>query len=247
MNSRLAVLVKGELSRLNKYNVFSISILVAVIWGIVLFLLNEDMLGNILPFVLVVDATMMCVMYIGAVMHFEKTESTISTMLVTPTTNKELVLSKVIANIIHNAFASILIITVFIIFKDVDVNIFLVFLGIFASTSFFTIAGLCLAYFQKDFTGMLVNIMVLAFVLFIPAALYEFGVIEGQAWEVILLFSPVQAAQEIINGAFPTATGLELTYKYYISLGYMVIGAGLLYYLFAIPKFQDYAVKQSGV
>ena len=163
MKSRLAVLVKGELSRLNKYNVFSISVLVAIIWGIVLFLLNESMLGAILPFVLVLDATMMSVMYIGSVMYFEKSESTISTMLVTPTTNKELVLSKVLANTIHNIFSSSLIIIVFIIFKDVDVNIFLVFLGIISTTTFFTIAGLCLSYFQKDFTGMLVNIMILMF------------------------------------------------------------------------------------
>ena len=108
MKSRLAILVKGELSRLNKYNVFSISILVAIIWGVVLFLLDESMLGSILPFVLVMDATMMSVMYIGSVMYFEKSESTISTMLVTPSSNKELVLSKVLANTIHNIFAGAL-------------------------------------------------------------------------------------------------------------------------------------------
>ena len=244
MKSRLAVLVKGELSRLNKYNVFSISVLVAIIWGVVLFLLEESMLGSILPFVLVMDATMMSVMYIGSVMYFEKSESTISTMLVTPSSNNELVLSKVLANTIHNIFAGALIIIVFIIFKDVDVNIFLVFLGIISTTTFFTIAGLCLSYFQKDFTGMLVNIMILAFVLVIPTALYMFGVLKADWWEYVLLFNPVQAGQEVIAGAFGN---YEITYKYYVSLAYMIFGGIFLYYFFAIPKFQKYAVKQSGV
>ena len=244
MNSRLAILVKGELSRLNKYNVFSISVLVALIWGIILFFLNESLLGSILPFVLVLDATMMSVMYIGSVMYFEKSESTISTMLVTPTTNKELVMSKVLANTIHNMFSSSLIIIVFIIFKDVDVNIFLVFLGIISTTTFFTIAGLCLSYFQKDFTGMLVNIMILMFLFGIPMALYLFGVLTADYWEYVLLFNPMQAGAEVITSAFE---GYEFTYKYYVSLAYMIFGGILLYYFFAIPKFQKYAVKQSGV
>jgi len=244
MKSRLAVLVKGELSRLNKYNVFSISVLVAIIWGVVLFLLNEELLGAILPFILVLDATMMSVMYIGSVMYFEKSESTISTMLVTPTTNKELVISKVIANTIHNLFASSLIIIVFIIFKDVDVNIFLVFLGLISTTTFFTIGGLCLSYFQKDFTGMLLNIMILTFAFGIPMALYLFGVLKADYWEYVLLINPMQAGAEVIIAAFE---GYEFTYKYYVSLAYMIIGAIIMYYGIAIPKFQKYAVKQSGV
>lgn len=244
MNSRLMLLVKGELQRLHKYNVFSISILVAVIWGFVLFFIKEDLLGSILPFVLTIDATMMSVMYIGAVMHFEKSESTISTMLVTPVTNSEMVLSKVIANTIHNLVSSSLLIIVFVVIKDVDLNIFLVFLGIISATAFFTIGGLCLAYYQKDFTGMLVNIMILAFALFIPTALYMFNVLTGDFWEYFLLLNPVQAGQEVIVGSFD---GYEFTYKYYVSLTYMIIGAVLLYRFLAIPKFQKYAVRQSGV
>ncbi len=244
MSNRLIVLVKGELQRLNKYNVFSISFLVAIIWGTILFLLPEAQLGTILPFVLLIDASMMGIMYIGAITHFEKTESTISTLLVTPITNDELVLSKIIANTLHNLFSSSLIIIVFIIFKDVTVSIPLVFLGIISSTIFFTIAGLCLSYYQKDFTGMLVNIFVIAFGLMIPTALYMFGILTWVGWDYILLINPVQAAQEIILSAFPN---YEFTYRYFVSLFYMIVGAFLLYRFIAIPKFQKYAIKQSGV
>jgi fluoroquinolone transport system permease protein len=222
----------------------SVSVLVALIWGVILFFLDAELLNVLLPVVLMMDATMMAVMYVGSVMFFEKSESTISTMLVTPVTNSELLLSKLIANTFHNMFASALIIIVFVIFKDVQLNYLLIALAIFIATAFHTTAGIILAYFQKDFTGMLVNIMIFTFILAIPSLLFTFGVIGGDIWEIVLLFNPVQAAQEVIAGGF---TGYEHGFEYYFSLGYLTIAGILGYIFYALPKFQDYAVKQSGV
>ncbi len=246
MANRLLVLVKGELQRLNKYNMTSVSILVAIIWGVVLFFVNSDILEYLLPLVLMMDATMMAIMYVGSVMFFEKSESTISTMLVTPVSNKELLLSKLIANTIHNMFASALIITVFVIFKDVQINYFLIVIAILISTAFHTLLGIVMAYFQKDFTGMLVNIMIFMFVLGMPSILFSLEVINGNVWEFALLLNPIQAATTLINGSF-TEYGFEFDYKYYFSLGYLTIGGILLYIFVALPKFQAYAVKESGV
>ncbi|PAT01910.1 hypothetical protein CI105_03365 [Candidatus Izimaplasma bacterium ZiA1] len=243
MNSRLAILVKGELHRLHKYNLTSVSVLVALIWGVFLFFLDSS-LDTMLPFVLVMDATMMSIMYVGAVMFFEKSESTISTMLVTPVTNSELVLSKVLANTLHNMFASALIITVFMIIKDVSINIPLVVIAILLTTAFHTTLGVFMAYYQKDFTGMLVNVMIFSFVLFVPSVLFLLNVISGPIWEAILLINPIQAGQEIILAAFKD---YEFTYKYYFSLSYLIVLGILGYKYFVLPKFQDYAVKQSGV
>lgn len=242
--NRLWVLVKGELKRLHKYNVTSISILVALIWSILLYFVEFEAFSALLPLILVVDATMMSIMYIGSVMFFEKSESTISTMLVTPSTSSELVLSKVVANTIHNIFSSALIIIAFYFIKDVQLNWFLIFLGIFTATAFHTIAGLFLAYYQKNFTGMLVNIMVLAFGLMIPSVLYQLGILKGDVWKYILLINPVQAAQEVIIAGF---SGYQFGWIYYFSLAYMIVGGVLFYRFLVLPKFHDYAIKQSGV
>ena len=246
MANRLLVLVKGELQRLNKYNLTSISVLVAIIWGVILFFVNSNILEHLLPLVLMMDATMMAIMYVGSVMFFEKSESTISTMLVTPVSNQELLLSKLIANTLHNMFASALIIIVFVIFKDVQINYFLIVLAILVSTAFHTLLGIVMAYYQKDFTGMLTNIMIFMFGLGIPSILFTLGVINGDIWEFVLLLNPIQSATNIINGSF-TEYGFEFDYKYYFSLVYLIIGGILLYKLVALPRFQDYAVKESGV
>lgn len=244
MKSRLAVLIKGELERLHKYNFTFISILIAFIWGVILFFLDDDSLGTILPFVLMMDATMMAVMYVGAVMYFEKNESTISTLLVTPISNAELILSKVISYTIHNLLSAVLLIIVFVVIRDVQLNYFLILLGIIMATAFHTIAGIVLSYYQKDFTGMLVQIMILSFALFIPSALVAFGVLSGDFWDIIMLVNPIQAAQEVIGGGF---IGYEFEFEYYFSLSYLIIGGALLYRFVALPGFQNYAVKQSGV
>jgi len=242
--NRVWVLVKGELKRLNKYNVFAISILVSIMWATILYFLDNAILAAVLPMVLIVDATMMSIMYIGSVMFFEKNESTISTMLVTPATNGELVLSKVLANTIHNLFSSVLIIVAFVLLKDVEINYFLMFVGITLATTFHTILGLYMAYYQKNFTNMLVNIMIFSFALMVPSILFQLNVIHGEWVEYVLLINPIQAAAELIGGGFTVYT---FPWQYYYSLGYLLIGAILIYRFLVLPKFQDYAVRQSGV
>ena len=244
MKSRLWILVKGELIRLNKYNMTFISILVAFIWGVMLFFVTADILGTLLPIIIILDATMMSLMYVGALMYFEKSESTISTMLVTPVSNSELLLSKLLANTLHNMFSSALLIVVFVILKDVQLNYLLLALGIIIATASHTLLGIVMAYFSKDFTGVLMSVMTFSLAMMTPIILLMLNIIEGEFWEVVLLINPIQAASEIIRAGF---VGTEITYKYYLSLGYLFFGGILLYKFYALPKFQDYAVKQSGV
>ena len=232
--SRLVLLIKGELYRLHKYNVFFISVLIALIWGIVLYFVDSVLFNALLPFLILVDATMMSVMYIGSVMFFEKKESTLSSILVTPVTNKEIILSKIIANTIHNLISTSMII----------INYLLMLLAIILVTAVFTGFGLLLSYYQKDFTTMLTNLMILTFVFLLPSALYSFNVLNGDVWEYILLLNPVEAASKIIAGGFK---GVTLDWHYFFSLLYVLIGGLLSYKFLILPKFKTYAVSISGV
>ncbi len=240
----LGTLVAGELDRLNKYGVFMISIVVALLWAGMLWFVEEELLKDLLPAVLLLDASMMCLMYIGAVSHFEKNESTISTLLVTPISNAELILSKVIAFTLHNVLNGFILIAVFSFLRNIEINYFLITIAIVFSTLFFTILGQVLSYYQKDFTTMLVNIMFFAILFMVPTALYLFGVLKGDYWEYVLLINPVQNAQNVIAGSF---NNIELELPYYISMIYLVVGSILLYQFIAIPQFKKFAVKESGV
>jgi fluoroquinolone transport system permease protein len=245
MNKRFLTLIKGELQRLNKYNVTTISFVVALIWFLLLYFIDDaDLLSTMLPFVIIVDATMMSVIFIGATMFFEKTESTFSTMLVTPVKSSELILSKVIANTIHSVLSSLLIILVFYFVKDVSVNFIYITLALGISVIFHSLLGFAFSFHSKDFTSMLVNVMIYAFIFLIPSSLHLFGILfKGQIWDYLLMVSPTQSAMEIIQLGF-TSTWTVLTV-----IGFVVLSAGSIlgYRFYILPKFKEYAVKQSGV
>lgn len=244
MNKKILVLVQGELTRLHKYNLTTVSVIVALMWGGMLFFLGDDLLGSLLPLVILMDATVMALMYVGAIMYYEKSESTISTLLVTPVSNNDLLLSKVIANTLNNMFSSALIIIVFSFLSDITINYFFITISIILATAVHTIIGICLSYTTKDFTSMLMRVISFAFLLMIPSLLYNFDILNGLFWEIINLVNPINAALEIIAASFNHA---EIGWKFYTSLGYLLIGGPLLYKIYALPKFQDYAVRQSGV
>jgi fluoroquinolone transport system permease protein len=245
MKNRLLVLTKGELQRLTKYNVTTISFVVAVVWFLLLYFIDDiDIFSSMLPFIVIVDATMLAVIFIGAIMFFEKTESTISTMLVTPVKSSELILSKAISNTIHTTLSTLLIIVVFYFVKDIQVVWYIVIPALIISVFFHSLLGFVFSFHTKDFTSLLVWVMLYSFVFIIPTALHFFNIFfKGDVWGYILLITPSQAALQLIEVGF----GAEIGIKFFISLIVLVAGSILGYLFYVLPKFKEYAVKQSGV
>ncbi|MBU1093095.1 MAG: ABC transporter permease [Firmicutes bacterium] len=244
-HNHLLILIKGELQRLNKYNVTTISFVVALIWFLLLFFIKDNgLLSQLLPMVIVIDASMMSIIFIGAVMFFEKTESTFSTMLVTPVSNRDLILSKTIANTIHTVLSSLLIVAVFYFVRDVQINWFLIVLALVISVFFHSLLGFFFSFHSKDFTSMLVGVMSYAFIFSTPSLLNNFNLVfKGEVWEYIFLILPTQATIKLIEVGF----GAPIEAKFYISLAALLLMGTLGYFFYILPKFKEYAVKQSGV
>ncbi|MCV2232790.1 ABC transporter permease [Paracholeplasma manati] len=245
MSPRMAFLIKGELLRLNKYRVTTVSLLVAFVWGLVLYFIDDmDILEQMLPMIIMIDATMMSVIFIGSIMFFEKSEQTISTLLVTPTSTDEQILSKVIANTIHMLLSSMLIILVFYFVKGVTVNFFWMIPILIISIAFHSLLGYVFSYHSKDFTSMLLGVMMFIIFLSIPSILHQFNILfKGDFWRYALLITPAQASAELIalgfGGAFTLASAISLVW---------LIVAGTLGYLFYIkPAYKAYAVRQGGI
>jgi fluoroquinolone transport system permease protein len=241
----MAFLIKGELLRLNKYRVTTVSLLVAFVWGLVLYFIDDmDILEQMLPMIIMIDATMMSVIFIGSIMFFEKSEQTISTLLVTPTSTDEQILSKVIANTIHMLLSSMLIILVFYFVKGVTVNFFWMIPILIISIAFHSLLGYVFSYHSKDFTSMLLGVMMFIIFLSIPSILHQFNILfKGDFWRYALLITPAQASAELIalgfGGAFTVASAISLVW---------LLLSGILGYVFYIkPAYKAYAVRQGGI
>ncbi len=243
--NKLFILIKGELMRLTKYHVTTVSFLVALVWFLLLFFIDDqDLLMQMLPFVIIIDATMMSIIFIGSVMFFEKTEQTFSTMLVTPVTNEQLILSKAIANTIHTMFSSSLVLLVFFLVKDVDIAWHFMIPALALSIFMHSLLGFVFSFHSKDFTSLLVNVMIYSFVITIPVILHYFDLIlKADIWDTLLLIVPTQAAIKIIEAGF----AMTLDYKMIVGVIVLLLYAVLGYFFYVKPKFKEYAVKQSGV
>lgn len=245
MNNHLLILIKGELQRLNKYNVTTISFVVALLWFLMLIFIDDvGLLEKLLPMVILMDASMMSILFIGAIMFFEKTESTFSTMLVTPVSNRDLIISKAIANTVHTVLTSLLIVVIFYFVRDIQVNWWLIVLALVVSVFFHSLLGFVFSFHAKDFTSMLVGAMSYIILFSTPSILNSFNVVfKGEVWEYVLLIFPTQAAIKLIEVGF----GAPVELKFYISLAVFLIIGTLGYFYYILPKFKEYAVKQSGV
>lgn len=82
--ARLGILVQGELDRLKKYNLFTATTVVLLLWVGMTWLLEAEEIAAFVPLILLMDSTAMTVALVGATLFYEKKEHTINSILVTP-------------------------------------------------------------------------------------------------------------------------------------------------------------------
>jgi len=144
----LLKLVKGELFRLNKYNVILVSLLVVIVWSIMLYLIEDPIIfSSIISIIILLDVTMMTVLYTGSVLNFEKTESTMPSLMVTPASEKQLIFSKVISSMIHQTTSTLLVVIAFMLIRGIEINLFILTPIILINVATFTLYGFVFAFF----------------------------------------------------------------------------------------------------
>lgn len=240
--SNFKTLLLGDLQRMRRYNIFTASIVISLLWiGMLHFTTIQD-IGTVLPLLLFVDATSMAILLIGVTIFFEKQEGTLKTLLVAPISKGEYILAKTFANVISN-IKSLLILYIYArIFKEINVNI-LGLIGAVILVSFLhSMIGFLLTYYSKDFTGLLMGMMKYAFVLMIPAVLEQVGIIKSELISNLIYILPTKASMLLLQAS---VGGVE-TWEIYFSTLYIVVLSGLLLTL-VLRKFNDFAVKESGV
>ena len=236
------VLIGGEIQRMKKYNILGASVFVALIWIGVLYFTEAEDINYLFPYLVFFDAVSMAMLMVGVTMFFEKQEGTFKTLLVSPINKSEYILSKVFANIISNILTLLLLYLYARIFKQIDLNI-LGLLGAVILVAFFhSLLGVILTYYSKDFTDLLMKMVIYSLILMFPVILEQVGIISGQLIDKLLYAIPTKASMSL----FLASTGLVETWEIYLSTAYMVT-ACVIMYIIVSKKFDEFAVKGSGV
>ena len=236
-------LVSGEFTRLTKYNLFTASLVVALVWVGIGYFLELEEFKQFLPFVFLMESSAMTSLLVGAEMFYEKKEHTISSMLISPMTETEYLLGKIIANILNILLIFVIIGVSLYFFKDFLFNFHWLFLGIVLVSSYYVFVGVLLSYISKDFTALLMNYMVLMIVLVLPSIFVIIGILPQLTLDFIF-WTPTEVTLRLLNASFNTTfDGVQ----YLMDTIYIVTLSFVLYKFFVLPNFKSYATKDLGV
>ena len=239
--SKFTTLVKGELLRLMRYNLFSASFFVSAIWVGILHFVDVENVTMFIPQLVFIDVTTMAMLLVGVTFIYERDEATMRSMLTSPISKSEYLLAKMISNIIPSILSLTIMYIYSWLFKVIDINYFLLLGGVILIAFFHSLIGLLLTYYSKDFTDLVMTIMKVFLVFLLPVIFDEFNIITNDIFRKLVYILPTKSALMILMGTTGGIKPWEIT----ISLIYMVLGSIILYYL-VWKNFDTYALKESG-
>lgn len=241
--SRLNTLIKGEFSRLNRYNLFAASFAVSVIYVAMVWFMDERLLEGLLPFIFMADSTLMTSLLVGATLFYEKKEHTINSIMVTPATSDEYMMAKLVAGQASALFTVVFLSLSLYFLKGYSFVYLHACFAAMATSALHTLVGIRLAYSARSFTSMLVSLMVYALVLFFPTVLALTGVL-GRYGADYIVVSPLETSTNLFRAAFSSDVP---AWKIVFGYAYMVCLSVAVYYLGVKPRFSEYMMREMGV
>ncbi|MDQ2084839.1 ABC transporter permease [Herbivorax sp. ANBcel31] len=240
--SNFLILFKGEVERIKKYNILTASFLVSFIWIGILYFMDKNAAEEMFPFFIFLDATSMSMLLVGVTLFFEKQEGTIKSLLVSPVGKIEYILAKVFSNIFINTISLVIVLFYAKVFKDININIIMLFLAVLLISLFHSLLGLILTFYSKDFTNLLIGVMKYAFIFMLPIVFEQIGIIKSDIINNVFYVLPTKASMMLLNAS----TGGVETLEICVSFGNLIVFSILLYFI-VLKKFDQFAIRESGV
>lgn len=232
-------LLRGEFTRLIKYNIIQISFGVTLIWLAVIYLIGKEQASAFIPTIVFVDTALMTMIWIGASLFYEKQENTLKTLMVTPSGFGAILASKLVTAV-YVALQSALLIAIFAaILFDVVVKFVPLVLFVIVITLVHTAIGFVFSIYSRDFNGLIAGVGLYMMLFAFPTIFYALGVL-GEAAEWIFLFSPTHVSFLMINFSFG-----ETVDAWMLVVGTMYLFAliAILFKWIIVPKYALSSVR----
>lgn len=235
--NKVVKLVRGELVRLYKNKIISVSAVVSLIWILLIVFSSTEEVAGLLPMILVLDAGMLGIIYLAASFYLEKQEGSLKSLFVSPLSAEEILVSKIIVSLITGLVSSALLVLTFRLVHKQDINFLWLFLSLLFITLSHSLLGFVIILNCRDFAQMLGIYAAYALLFFLPTVLFLLEIIPGNL-EILLLVSPTHSAFVLAQKAFGEGNwGQAVGALAYLA----VLGAGL--YRYVIGKFKEHAVQ----
>jgi fluoroquinolone transport system permease protein len=237
--SNLKNMLRWELTLLSRYKIIHISILSMILYFLTTQAvpdMNKPIFHTMLLFF---DPAIIGIMFIGALVLFEKSENVLQALVITPMKTDEYILSKIISLTILSMISAAIFVILLNIFGDINFDVTYLTIGMILTSVMLILLGFILVSRVNSINEYLLAMLVAFLGLLFPPMLHLSGLYEN----VIFYVWPTQASFTLFTGVF-NAPSLEL-WEIAYGIGYQVIWIGLLYFL-ARKAFYKHIVLKGG-
>jgi len=205
--------------------------------------MDKQLLAQFIPFVFLVDSTVMNIGLIGTAIFYEQQEHTVSTILTSPVSDDEYLGAKIIIAILNSLVTLVFMTAAIWLVKGVTFTHWAWLPpAIIVTAALHAMLGIALTYRAKDFTAIMLRGVVYMFVVWLPAVFTLFGLIPEHVVAYLLVLPPVSAARLLTAGT-GTVHGGQLMFAYM----YLLLLCAVVYFGVVRPGFRRYVVREIGV
>ena len=237
--SNLKNMLKWEYTLLYRYKIIHISILSVVLYFLTtqaISDMNNTVFHSLLLFF---DPAIIGIMFVGALVLFEKSENVLQALVITPMKTDDYLLSKITALTILSIISASIFVTLLYVFSNVNFNVIYLVLGVILTSVMLILVGFIFVSRLKSINEYLMAMVILFLGLTFPPMLQLSGLYES----MIFYLWPTQASFELFIGVFNEAS-LE-SWEIVYGIGYQIFWIVLLFY-FARRAFYKYIVSRGG-
>lgn len=221
---QLKILLRWDYRFLRRYGILLVSAVVLLIYS-VLFAAFETMnTPSVIVLLLFSDFGILGMVFIGALIYFEKNENVLPALSVTPMKPITYLTSKLISLSSLGLGISFIIV---LIFQRSSANFIWLFVGVGLSSILFTLIGIIMMTGIQSFNQFIIRLLIMNLVVMVPLLNY-LGLVDS----FIFYLFPSQPALILADAIFNTRSTFDLVYS-------------VLYLLLAIKLCSVYALKLS--
>lgn len=196
-------LPEGDLVDMNKFlstikwdvrfqisnKLYAVGFVLTVMWIGVIILFPAEYMQYVIPIVLLSDLATMGLLFMGAIVYFERGQGFIYSIVTTPLKTSEYLISKVISLSLYVLLVTTAVVASVSFIKNLNANYMYMLLSVLVASAFYTLLGFLLSSFFKTFTDFLFPMGVL-FTFFNMPLLWMFDIASLQGFRHIIYIMP---------------------------------------------------------
>jgi len=237
--NRLIFFIRWDIALQFRYGIYYATGFVVVFYIAVLFSLGRRIAAFFLPIILFVDLAIIGFYFMGALVLFEKNESTIDGLIVSPLRIREYFAARIITFLILSVVASI---AVVFIAWGIPENPLLMVAGIVVSSILYTLFGfIAIARYRSVSTYLMPSILYLSLSQ-LPIIDYAGLIGDSTLWHLAFFIFPTQGPLVLLKGSFAEIPWYDLLLSTGLSAVWIIV-----FILLAKHAFVKYIIRGEGI